>query len=175
MNILLTFLSLCLLGAALYKTIKIQRMELLRRKLVSNYDKIELYILKNKRYLSKEDLLFLNVNKNIAVNPKFLDIEVMIAIQRKMKKNKVKVDSSWYPKYIESNGEDLKKLMDDYYKNQIQITFLSAIKIKYICKFLIFQAKHSLSQTKISVNEILKNKIKNTLYSNKSIPEIGLC
>ncbi|GEM_PF-6440072 len=175
MNILLTFLSVCLLAGVLYKTIKIQKIELLQKKLVSNYDKIELYLLKNKKYLSKEDIRFLNVNKNIAVNPQFLDFEVMIAIQRKMKKDKVKVDSSWYPKYISDQGEEFKNLMDTYYKNQIQLTLLSALKVKYICKFLYFKITHSISQTNFNVNDIVRSKIKNTLYSNKDMPEMGLC
>ncbi|MDH5825757.1 hypothetical protein [Sphingobacterium faecium] len=175
MNILLTLLSLVILAGVLYKTIKIQRMELLRRKLVSNYDKIELFILKNKKHLSKEDLLFLNINKNIAVNPQFLDFEVMVAMQRRFKKKKIQIDTSWYPKYIKDNGPELKQLMDSYYKTQIQFTLISALRVKYVCKFLYIKFSHVLSQTKLDVNDIVRQKIKNTLYSKEAMPEMGLC
>lgn len=175
MNTLFYLIPLLLLGFTLYKVYKSQRKYLLELKLISLYDKIELHILKTRPHLSNNDIKFLKVNKNISVNPQFLDIEFIIAVNHIMKNKNIKVDTKWYTDYIKSEETELQNLLKEYTKTQIDYSLLTALKAKYILKGLWININNFISNKTISLTDLFRVKISTALYSGNNIGKLAGC
>lgn len=175
MKILIYIIPLLLLLFTLYKTYKSQRRFLLELKLVSLYDKVELYILKTRPHLSNIDIKFLEANKNIAVNPQFLDIKFIIAINQIIEEKDIKVDNKWYINYVEKEGEELKNLLVAYTNTQVELSLLSALKSKFIFKALWIKANNFVHNKTVNLSELFKSRIEQALYSGNNINTLAGC
>lgn len=171
-SLLISFIILIL---ALYKTNKSKRKFLLELKLSSVYDKLELEIIKTKKFLTNEDLKFLQVNKNIACNPSFLDYEVLIALKNIINEKNIPVDDDWFERYVELQSDEIKSLLKDYKEVQVELVYLSIFKIKFIARGLIMQLNNFIKSKTFSLKDLIDKRISSTLYTKNVIQPFAHC
>lgn len=175
MESMLVIVPIILLLCVLYKIFKGQRKYLLEMKLVSIYDKIELELIKSKNHLDREDVRFLKVNKNIAQNPEYLDVEVIMAINHIIKEKNIKTDTDWYTKYLDRQSDYLKILLDEYTKTQIDVSLLSALRVKFITKALISKINGFVKNRTFNIHDVVKKKISDALYNDDKLTTLSVC
>ena len=138
MNILITILSVALLVYVLLHQYIKQKKEVLILKLASNYDKMELAYIINKRNLVKEDIEFLKVFKNIVVNPEFLDFKIKLIITIKSLEDQEYVnDKKNINDVIKNQNKEFIKAYEEFIETSNALTFLSF----YNLSVLIFISK----------------------------------
>lgn len=172
MNILITILSVALLVYVLLHQYIKQKKEVLILKLASNYDKMELAYIINKRNLVKEDIEFLKVFKNIVVNPEFLDFKIKLIITIKSLEDQEYVnDKKNINDVIKNQNKEFIKAYEEFIETSNALTFLSFYNLSvliFISK-LIFKSlvRNGFSSLKVNYKKIV-SEIKNVL-NNKDI------
>lgn len=172
MNILITILSVALLVYVLLHQYIKQKKEVLILKLASNYDKMELAYIKNKKNLKKEDIEFLKVFKNIVVNPEFLDFKIKLIITIKSLEDQEYVnDKKNINDVIKNQNKEFIKAYEEFIETSNALTFLSFYNLSvliFISK-LIFKSlvRNGFSSLKVNYKKIV-SEIKNVL-NNKDI------
>lgn len=172
MNILITILSVALLVYVLLHQYIKQRKEVLILKLASNYDKMELAYIKNKKNLEKEDIEFLKVFKNIVVNPEFLDFKIkLIIILNSLEGQEYAKDKKNINEIIKNQNKEFLKAYEQFNETSKKLTFLSTYNLSvliFISKlFFKFLVRNGFSSLKVNYKKIV-SEIKNVL-NNKDI------
>lgn len=107
-------------------------------KLASNYDKMELAYIKNKKNLEKEDVEFLKIFKNIVVNPEFLDFKIkLIIFLNSLEDQEYAKDKKNINEVIKIQNKEFLKAYDQFNDTSKKLTILST----YNLSVLIFISK----------------------------------
>jgi hypothetical protein len=125
-----TFLVIISLLLIYYRTKKRIDKKVLLNNLSIIYERMEIAILDNNIKVNDDIIKFLKSHKNILVNPEFADIQIIMALERNIKRNKnIKNEISINDKNIPA---ELHKLSDDFKTNFIGLVKLSMLRWSFI-------------------------------------------
>lgn len=131
----------------------------------SVYDKMEMHFVKNNVVLKKDYIELLKVFKNFVVNPDFLDIQ-MLALSKiaSDKSGKLKGDTDWFDKTLNSLGSDFNQLFKEFDKHSNKVIDLSVWKpdflffaIRILLKYFILSRAKSITTLKFEYTFIKNN------------------
>ncbi|MDR1877631.1 MAG: hypothetical protein LBQ84_08430, partial [Flavobacteriaceae bacterium] len=86
----------------------------MEKELISHYDKIEYYFLKNNSHFTNEEIKFLKIFKRIAVNPNFLDIQILMIGKDNSDKEKLRSDKEWFDAMIDKQQDEFKNILNNF-------------------------------------------------------------
>lgn len=129
MNALLVIISLIIVSLFIIRTYLTARRKQKILQLEKAYDDIEMYFIRNNIALKNDYIKLLKSFKNITVNPEFLDIRVLLAIERRIKVNKdhqnIKENHIVFKKVIEELGDEFEPLFKKFDEISSRILILS--------------------------------------------------
>lgn len=133
MNIVFTIVSLlALVTFTTNQIIKYQRFKHVLR-LKSQYEEIELFFVENNIHLNTRYIDFLKALKNLAINPRYLDIQILLLVKLKAEQvGRLEKDAKWFKNTVASLGKDFEVLFDKFDNEANNIILLSYLRPDFL-------------------------------------------
>mgnify|MGYP005995922567 CR=1 FL=1 len=132
MNLLLVFISIIVLSLfVISKVIGYRRLSYIN-KLNSIYEEMEMVFVRRNIILKNDYIEFLKVFKNLSINPRYLDIQILLLIKMKTESSKFKDNSKWFNETLESLPKEFNSLFIEFNSYSDKIIKLSFYKPDFI-------------------------------------------
>lgn len=171
MNALLLILSLIIVSLFIFNAYisSLRKRKLLE--LEKAYDEIEMFFIKNSIVMKNDYINLLKSFKNLTVNPNFLDIRVMVSIDRMIEKNKhrkvMEESHISFRKTVEELGDDFIPLFKKFDNISSNITFLSLFRFGFLYPVFVTVLKKGFSETLNIIKKMFKGKV--TIVKNEDM------
>lgn len=172
--ILVNIILVLLIGAILFSL----RISSLRRKHIMRmqaaYDQIELYFVKNSSYISNDEKMFLTALKYLVVNPRVLDLRILIAAHFKSQGDKeLEKRQKAFNRVLKGMPQEFLELFSDFDYNADRIILFSILAPDNVFYILRLVLKDALKKGLKSIERTREN-IKYAMNNNEILGSYAL-